>query len=304
VGFLKGQNKTMTVPKNAVKKASIPDPFADGANLDLRGFPQLDDRLLTDSSDPFLLGDDVHLVAENRHSLKAGILALANSRDAETAQHLRAAGVEDATANKEFYLNGGRAVVFLKGGVWRVTRYSETGESETITTTAETREEAQLQAAKYFAKKTVTIRPLTASQQLDIIRMCQRGNLGDALVNFLYFAIGETDQDFITDPRYIGVANEASWFCFIHSTPEYTEDARPFMENFLSGREALNIPLLQTAFKAYQTEHARAGLSLLPRQPVEPTPEEIDIESLSDTEIAQLKEASMLAYARDRQRGR
>jgi hypothetical protein len=291
--------------KNAVKKNVIPDPFLEGANVDMSGFPAYQDVLTSqsDASDPFL-GEDTYLCLEDKSSLKAGVLALANSRDPETAQHLRAAGIEDVTANKEFYLNGDKAVVFLKGGVWRVTRYSETGESETITTTAETREEAQLQAAKYFSRKEVHIRELTASQKLDIIRMLQRGHLSDAIVNYLYFAIGESEEDFITDPRYIGVTNEASWFCFIHSTPEYTEDARPFMENFLSGREALNIPLLQTAFKAYQTEHARAGLSLLPRQPVSgPTPEEINggIEELSDTEIAQLKEASMLEYARQRQ---
>jgi hypothetical protein len=288
------------------KLDSLPDPFltGDDVHLDLSGFPQLDSRLLSDTSDPFLTGDDVHLVEEHRNTLRQGLLKLANSRDGEIAQHLRAAGIEDATASKSFFISSGeKATAYLKDGIWCVTCFHEDGTQETVKTTAETREAAQTQAAQYFARKTPATRPLTESEELYVTRLAQLGKIEDALMNYVFCRIGEQDRPIFDDPRFTSICNEAVWVVFIAANPRYTEAARPFMEDFLSGRDILNIPLLKAAFEAYETEHARAGLSLLPRNQVtEPTPEEINLEDLSDADIAQLKDSVTREYARQRQR--
>lgn len=269
----------------------------------MSGFPQYENVLQGDSSDPFL-GEDTYLVAENKNSLKQGILALANTtRDAEVTGALQRAGVEDLTNSKSFFLaSGEKATVYLKGGIWRVTRYSEDGSQETVKTTAETREAAQLQAAKYFAKKTVTIRPLTPEEELYIIRLCHLGRIEDALHNYLFYRCGEVDHDPVDDPRYVEVSNDCVWLLFEHSTPSFDENARAWMEQRLANRKVLNLQLLRVAFREYEIERAKADrVSLLPRTQPAPEPE-INIEDLSDAEIAELKEKTLLEFSRQRQR--
>jgi hypothetical protein len=283
--------------KPAVPK--VEDPFAVGANLDLSGFPQYQGALASDSTDAFL-GEDTYLVAENKNSLKQGILSLVNSQDVEASQHLRAAGVEDATANKTFFLaSGEKAIVYLKGGIWKVTCFHEDGTQETITTTAETREQAQTQVARFFSKKTLTSRKLTEGELLYVTRLVQTGKLEDALVNHVYFAIGEQAENFYDDPRVTPFCNAACWFCFEQMEPNFTEEARAYMERYLANKPVVTIPLLRSAFESFEIEKARADRPvLLPREPA-PEPE-IDIEDLSDAEIAELKTRSLQEYARQR----
>jgi len=296
----------MTKPKQATQppQPRFSDPFLTAdVNIDLSGFPQLSESLASDTSDPFLQGDDVHLVEENRHSLKAGILALSNSRDAEISQHLRAANIEDPTMPKTFYLNGDKATVYLgNDGTWRVTRYQDGKQASVQFPDAKNREEAQTQAAKYFARDTVKIRALSKEEELYVIRLCQLKQIQDAISNYLYFRCGELDRPVIDDPRYTPVSNDCVWFVFEHSTPEFNEDSRVFMENFLANRKILNLDLLKAAFDAYQTEHARTGLSLLPRpNPIETqAPEQIDLDSLADDEIEKLTAETLRAHAKGR----
>ena len=74
------------------------------------------------------------------------------------------------------------------------------------------------------------------------------------------------------------------------------------MQLYLANRPVLNLQLLRAAFSSYELERAKADRFSLSPKPADTAPEEIDIESLSDAEIEQLKEASMLEYARQRQR--
>jgi hypothetical protein len=295
----------MTKPKQATQPPQrLPDPFLEGANLDLSGFPQLSESLASDTSDPFLQGDDVYLVAENRHSLKAGVLALADTHDAEVQSQLKRLGIEDPTAPKHFFLASGEQATAHLGpdNVWRVTHYREDDTQQTVKfPTARTREQAQTQAARHFARDTVRIKPLSPSDELYVIRLCHLRRIQDAISNYLFSRCGALDFDPVDDPRYTPVSNECVWFVFEHSTANFTEDARIFMQNFLANRKILNLDLLKAAFDAYETEHARAGLSLLPRQP-EPTPEQIDLDSLSDEQISNLRESALREYSRQGRR--
>jgi hypothetical protein len=300
----------MTKPKQAATQPRQPrfaDPFLENANVDLRGFPQFSESLATDTSDPFLQGDDVHLVEENRHSLKAGILALANYSDAEVAQHLKAANITDPTSPKTFYLaNGDKATVYLgNDSVFRVTHFRENGTQQTVQfPDSKTQESAMFQAAKYFARDTVSIRALSKEEELYVIRLCHLRKIQDAISNYLFFRCGALDFDPVDDPRYTPVSNDCVWFVFEHLTPQFNEDTRVFMENFLANRKILNLDLLKAAFDAWETEHARAGLSLLPRSnPTETQgPEQIDLDSLSDEEISNLRESALREYARQSRR--
>jgi hypothetical protein len=290
---------------NPKQKINLSDPFlGSDVNLDLSSYPQISNAVAGDSSDPFL-GDDVHLVAENKNRLRDAVLRLANSRDGEVAEYLKQANIEDPTAAKTFYLrNGDRATVHLGAdNVWRVARHNEEGTQNTIRLPdAKTREEAQTQAAQHFAQNEVRIRQLNAEEELYVIRLCQLGKLEDAISNYLYFRCGETAGAVAEDPRYLEVSNTCVWFVFEHSTPAFSEDARAFMQQRLANRKVLNYQILAASFREYEMEHARAGLSLLPQRHTEPEPVEIDLESLSDDEIASLKNQTMYEFARQLRR--
>jgi hypothetical protein len=303
----KQKRKNMSKPKQAAQPR-FEDPFlTPDTNLDLSGCPSFRELSSEDeTSDPFLGGDWAKLTAENRDSLKTGVIALANLRDPEIRSHLKGLGIEDPTESRDFFLASGEQAKAYLGddGVWRVTIFFENGTQKTYKfENAASRESAQIMAARHVARTVVNVKKLSKSQELDVIRMCQVGKIQDAIVNFLFFSLGEIDTDPLNDPRYLPVCNQAVWFCFIHSTPDYTPDAKPFMEKFLAGREALTVHLLQIAFKRFQEDQKR--ITLLPRNGEQDTQiqnSEIDLESLSDEEISRLREDSLRAYAKQGRR--
>jgi hypothetical protein len=74
------------------------------------------------------------------------------------------------------------------------------------------------------------------------------------------------------------------------------------MESFLANRKILNLEQLRAAWEAWKMQQARSGMSLLPRQQSIPEPKEIDLESLSDEAISELKEKTIREYARQQRR--
>ena len=146
------------------------------------------------------------------------------------------------------------------------------------------------------------IRQLTESEKLYVIRLCHLGRIDDAVSNYLLFRCGALDFDPVDRPEYVQVSNDCVWLVFENSVPTFTESAREYMQQYLANRPVLNLQLLRAAFSSYELERAKADRFSLSPKPADTAPEEIDIESLSDAEIEQLKEASMLEYARQRQR--
>lgn len=227
--------------------------------------------------------------------------------DSELKSQLKASGVEDLTEPEDFFLVSGEAAKAYLGSdnFWRVTIYFEDGTQKTFKfENATSRQSAQMMEVKLVAQNTVHIRDLAQAESLYVIRLCHKGNIADALANYVFFRCGEIDHDPTDDPHYLPVLNSAAWFCFEHLTPAFSEAARGFMQQYLANRKVINLPILTAAFKAYEIEQARSNRSLLPRsfQPDAQSSDEIDLESLSDEEIQQLKAASLLEHARQNRR--
>lgn len=273
--------------------------------VDLSGFPHLQ-KHVADNAD---LPDDRFggLVQESRVSLRKAIPEMAG-HDAEMQAELRKRGVEDEPAPHKFYLStGDEAIVFLgKDNVWRVTVFFE-GRQQTIKcASAKSRDDAMTGANRWLnCKRGPTFHELTEEQKLTVSRMCTQGQLESALMTYLLYKCGEVGYDFSTDPRYLPATNEAAFFIFKHSTPDFvdSETVQAYLENYIGDRP-VTLPLLRAGFAAYKQEQKKVERGLVLGQIEDrenqaesgPTYEELD--ELSTEEISRLREQTMRLRAK------
>jgi hypothetical protein len=275
------------------------DPFlGSDVNLDLSGFPQLSEQPTEDQS----YVDDRFggLVSESRATLKSELLDMVNRagrRDSEISTNLKNAGLVDPDEPRTFYTpNCDRAVIQRdRLGAWSVT-FFEGGRRKTVKVDGKLdRETAQFQGLKAYEANTVRIKDLSKEDEIALIRMILAGNLQSAAETYLHLRLGECNP---TDPRFVEITNECAFFCFFHSTPAYSDDAKPFMTNFLRGREVISLPLLREAFSQYTKNQGR----LMPfRSEPQATPAEADqinFDDLSDEEIETLRTQTMIEQAK------
>jgi hypothetical protein len=286
----------MTVNKQKVENL-FADPFlGTDVNLDLSSFPQLTEPPTEDQS--YIDDRFGGLVLESRNSLKQGIISMVNrEKDAEISGSLKRAGLIDLDEPHTFYTpNCDRAVIQRdRSGAWSVTVF-EGGRQKTVKVDGKLdRESAQFKALEAYEANTVRIKDLSKEDEIALIRMILSGNIQSAAETYLHLRLGESNP---TDPRFVEITNECAFFCFFHSTPAYSDDAKPFMTNFLRGREVISLPLLRESFSQYQKNQGR----LMPfRSEPQESPaesEEINFENLSDDEIETLKNQTMLHQAR------
>jgi hypothetical protein len=287
----------MTISKQKVENR-FADPFlGSDINLDLSGFPQFREPLGEDND--FLdTAFGATLVSESKDSLKQAVVKMVNeNRDREIDASLKRSGLVDEDQPKNFFLSSGEKAVIQRGRDrdWRITIFNGEGQKTIKVPGSLEQVAAQFAALAEYNRERVQIKPLTKTQQLELTRMCQLGRLQDAIENYLFWTIGATDAN---DPKYIPHMNSVCWFVFENSTPEFTEDARPFVENQIRGREVLSLPLLHHAFEAFKRNLTR--LLPLPQASADraqPTPTPLDFNDLSDSELEDLKNQTLQTRA-------
>jgi hypothetical protein len=276
------------------------DPFlGSDINLDLSGFPQFSEPLGEDND--FLdTAFGATLVSESKDSLKQAVVKMVNEsrRDSEINASLKRSGLVDDSQPKTFYASTGEKAIIQRGRDrdWRITIF-DADRQQTIKMPGSLGQvEAQFAALADYNRDRVQIKALTKTQELELTRMAQMGRLQDCIENYLFWTVGETDAN---DPKYIPHFNKMCWFVFENSTPEFTEDARPFLQNFLRGREVLSLPLLRNAFDAFKRNQSR----LLPSwpapadRPQPAAPASLDFNDLSDSELEDLKNQTLQTRA-------
>jgi hypothetical protein len=135
--------------------------------------------------------------------------------------------------------------------------------------------------------------PLTTEQLIYVARLAARGDLENATLNYIHYALPNWDRDTdpTSDPRpeIQQVMSDCAWFVFINSTPEFKDgqDVRRFMMDHVGNRPT-TVRLLQVAFKLWQQEEKWGTHARLLEESREPAVEEQNLDDLSDQEIATL----------------
>jgi hypothetical protein len=144
-----------------------------------------------------------------------------------------------------------------------------------------------------------TIRELTQSQRLEIIRLCQGGQKYEAIDRYLAYAIGHrqryaNDAAMLSDPALLPILNriaEETWF---YSEPEAPNSAEwhTFKQAFVASRP-LTHDLLDAAYEKFK----RTPRLLAPTPIEEPDPREIvdDLNEMTDEEIDRTYAATVRA---------
>jgi hypothetical protein len=139
------------------------------------------------------------------------------------------------------------------------------------------------------------IRHLTAEESLELSRLCvTKNNLAEVVERYVELRCGKSlDASMLSDPRFLGVTNDAAMFVFLHSEPTVTDSPafREFLKTYASGRP-YNVVLIKAAyeeFKKRETSMEKMRLKGLTPEG-DRLPEHVgqaELQNASDKEIAQ-----------------
>jgi hypothetical protein len=239
------------------------DPFAgDGVNLDLSGFPDYA-ALETPKEDPF---------APRLNGYANALKNFASNPTDEVLQELASrTGDQDIVAEIKDRQELAEAEIFLaKNPAYYRTdenfdRLNEYLAEKKLPFVASNLTAAFKALTKSGELETAPgqTRKLTASEDLAISRKVTAGQLEDALWDYLRARIGPFTSDPTIDPNYREVCEDAAWFIFENSTPDFvpTKAAREFFQDFISGR-VVTLPILRAGHSAWKKQESRAERSL------------------------------------------
>ena len=149
--------------------------------------------------------------------------------------------------------------------------------------------------------ETGTARNLTEREKLRVSRLAQRGQLDEALGEYLRCSLDgeEPDMSMLSDPRYTDACNAAVFFVFNATQLDYqpTPEREAYLLRYCGSRP-LTIPLLQQAWRSCQQGERRQDRSELIAsfEPTQPTPKDID--ALEDNDVDRLYHESLRAARR------
>jgi hypothetical protein len=287
--------------KLSYKEVLQSDPFADGANLDLSGFPDYSE-LPAPKDDPFapriadFSSDQLkHFAADPGRDVIEELAVRTNNPEllAQVQDEREGIEAEKFVANNPQYYQSDENAEALRDYLDEK-KLAFTEENLTLAFKA-------LSESGALEVPAGGTRELTEEQHLVLCRMCNAGRLEDALMNYLRFRIvGAVRKDPSTDPRYQDVCRDAAYFIFENSTPDFvpTKAAREFFESFISGR-VVTLPILRAAHDAWRKLEAKSERGLLleswqrpENKPADPQTIAESFDELSDEEIQRSLQAS------------
>jgi hypothetical protein len=236
------------------------------------------------ASDPFLSGNDVHLDLTSYPHL----IPLADAPDENdefampdrTSKGLGSADLKKFLANpdresvaelhdesllkKYDEQHGSGTVVYAGGAPFKVTerggKWHAQGKvnGQLHRFTADTRD--ALYPKITSAVNQNTVKDLTRSQELEVIRLCQSGRQNEGIARYLEGRIGQergasydSPTELTSDPALLPVLNECASFTWFHSRPDVQDspEFQSFADAYLAERPVTH-QLLDAAWDAFQ----------------------------------------------------
>jgi hypothetical protein len=271
-------------------------------NLDTRGLPLTSAQLQDAENDGDAFNDPAwaHIDGRGPGAGRLKLEAFLQNPDAETLEALSSEHPEQRAElerfspkhpHRFFPAGEGEATVFFgNDNVWTVT-FAD-GSSARFPS-AKTREGAMMAATRYRARQRgPQVRDLTADEKLYVARLAGKGDLTNAICNYLYYAVQDYDgQDISSDSRYRKVCDDCGWFVFVHATPQFQDgdEVRKFMASYCGSRP-ITVSLLQYAHKAWleNLKKSERGLLYDKITPPDSEPSAEGIEDLSDSAVSDL----------------
>jgi hypothetical protein len=275
------------------------DPFADGVNLDLSGFPDYA-ALETPKEDPF---------APRLNTYANALKDFASNPSDEVLQELASrTGDQNIVAEVKDRQELAEAEIFLaKNPTYYRTdenfdRLNEYLAEKKLPFVASNLTAAFKALTKSGELETAPgqIRELSDTEHLMLSRKITSGDLEGALWDYLKFRAGNFTHDITLDPHYRKLTESACWYLFENGTVEYipTRETRKFMNEFIAGR-LVTLPLLRAAHAAWQKQESRAQKGLYayaPETPAAPADAQTISKSFEDMSDDQLDRAVKASY--------
>jgi hypothetical protein len=260
-------------------------------------------------SDPFYSGDDTHLDlsafpaltslddASFEDELFAPLDRTGSGGGAKDLKKFISDQMAEQSAEQHgpstVHVGQSRFRVTFQGGVWNADGEVD-GQRHRYTASDR---EALLGKLATMARQT-TIRELTQSQRLEIIRLCQGGQKHHAIDLYIRYAIGHRhyadDAAMLADPALLPILNRIADETWFYSEPDAPNSAEwhSFKEQFAAGRP-LTHDLLDSAYEKFK----RTPRLLAATPEEEPDPREIvdDLNSMTDEEIDRTYAATVRA---------
>lgn len=136
---------------------------------------------------------------------------------------------------------------------------------------------------------------LDESELLYVISLVKSGQLADAISQYLEFALPNADEtwddqdEFLSDPRTVGVRNEAVRFCWFHSQPfDDTPEFRAFEKHYFRLRPLRSVQDYVDCYALFDQQQRSIQRDEMIRgtEPAPVTPEALD--SLTDDQVNSL----------------
>jgi hypothetical protein len=146
-------------------------------------------------------------------------------------------------------------------------------------------------------------RELSEAERLHVSRLAMRGETAQAIAAYFEYALDEElTMDQVNDPSYRQVCDDACFYVFEASTPDFTPtpERREYLSNFAAGRP-LTLVLLQSAWESCKANEKRYERGEVLRQYERPEealpPTQKDLDALDDTSFERLYRAALRAHA-------
>ena len=281
------------------------------------------------NSDPFLAGDEIHLdlsayphlspLADapiddeqfapiDSSGMGVGSSALKRFLDAPDREAIE--GLRDPELLKKYdeehgdgttvYASNIPFQVYQRGGKWRAKGTTPDGQLHRFT--ADTRDGLFPKISAVVSENTV--RELTDSERLQVVRQAQSGDPHGAIRLYLEFSIGQRRassyqgvNELLADPRLAEVFDDCSMLTWFASRPkvEDSDEFQEFLQRYRGGRP-LNHDLLDGAYQSFIEKNHRLVFAPIPGAP-EATPVK-SLDDLSDAEINSTYESVARAHSR------
>jgi|ERR1700730_14740755 len=239
-----------------------------------------------------------------RGGLRTKLQELAASGNAEVIAVLEENGIDDPRQHRAFFLSTGQeASIYFDTEGWHSVAVIDGKEHKF---TSPDRDTAMLLAEQYAAKNRAP-RELTPTEQLRVARLAQSGEIAEAASLYVALRLDGKDRrserEILEDPKYKSLLNTTAITIWKFSRQDYLPD--PEFEELLDRAAAikpLSVRIVDCLYDKYlDTKAETARATRRPTQPAtpenKPVPSQeelaVELEQLSDAELAKLKTATM-----------
>jgi hypothetical protein len=236
--------------------------------------------------------------------LRTRLEELAARGDREVIAVLEENGIDDPRVPKRFFLSDGQpATIYSDADGWH--SVIEIG-GQQLKFTSPDRDRSML-LAEEAASKDRAPRELTPTEQLRVARLAQSGEIAEAASLYVALRLDGKDRrserEILEDPKYKSLLNTTAITIWKFSRQDYLPD--PEFEELVDRASAikpLSVRIVDCLYDKYldtKAETARATRrptqAATPEKKPVPSQEElaVELEQLSDVEIAKLKSATM-----------